>query len=96
MTVSCHPPNQLLQLLNAADFDLLRPYLATFEMVSKSVVGDSVPRGCGGKRALSQADGPATSRSCSRMHSNRCSAGQLVSIANISCREDDGIHPRTT
>ncbi|MEY9592771.1 hypothetical protein [Bradyrhizobium sp. BRP23] len=40
MTVSGRPPNQLLQLLDAADFDLLRPHLATVEMVSKSVVGE--------------------------------------------------------
>lgn len=40
MTVSGPSPNQLLQLLDAADFVLLRPYLATVEMVSKSVVGE--------------------------------------------------------
>ncbi|WP_025032791.1 Crp/Fnr family transcriptional regulator [Bradyrhizobium sp. DOA9] len=40
MIVSGPPPNQLLQLLDAADFDLLRPHLATVEMVSKSVVGE--------------------------------------------------------
>ncbi len=33
------PPNQLLQLLAPA-FDLLRPQLATVEMVRKSVVGE--------------------------------------------------------
>ncbi|WP_249139769.1 hypothetical protein [Bradyrhizobium japonicum] len=38
MTASGHPPNHLLQLLDAADFDLLRPHLATVEMVRKSVL----------------------------------------------------------
>ena len=41
MTVSGHPPNQLLQMLNAADFDLLRPHLATVEMVRESVLGEA-------------------------------------------------------
>lgn len=41
MTASGHPPNQLLQLLDAADFDLLHPHLATVEMVRKSVLGEA-------------------------------------------------------
>lgn len=41
MTASGRPPNQLLQLLDAADFDLLRPHLATVEMVRKSVLGEA-------------------------------------------------------
>ncbi|WP_298244218.1 Crp/Fnr family transcriptional regulator [uncultured Bradyrhizobium sp.] len=41
MTASARPPNQLLQLLDAADFDLLRPHLATVEMVRKSVLGEA-------------------------------------------------------
>lgn len=41
MTASGHPPNQLLQLLDAADFDLLRPHLATVEMVRKSALGEA-------------------------------------------------------
>ena len=40
MTASARPPNQLLQLLDTADFDLLRPHLATVEMVRKSVLGE--------------------------------------------------------
>ncbi|WP_027577333.1 hypothetical protein [Bradyrhizobium sp. WSM1743] len=38
MNASSHPPNQLLQLLDAPDFDLLRPRLATVKMVRKSVL----------------------------------------------------------
>ena len=41
MTTSGRPPNQLLQLLDALDFDLLRPHLATVEMVKKSVLGEA-------------------------------------------------------
>ncbi len=41
MIASAHPPNQLLQKLDAADFDLLRPHLATVEMVRESVLGET-------------------------------------------------------
>ncbi|MGX1318516.1 CRP-like cAMP-binding protein [Bradyrhizobium sp. USDA 377] len=41
MTASGRPPNQLLQMLDAADFDRLRPYLATVEMVRASVLGEA-------------------------------------------------------
>lgn len=41
MTASGRPPNQLLQMLDAADFDLLRPYLATVEMVRESVLAEA-------------------------------------------------------
>ncbi len=41
MTVSRPPPNQLLQLLDAADLDRLRPHLATIELVRKSVLGEA-------------------------------------------------------
>lgn len=41
MTANGYPPNRLLQLLGAADFDLLRPHLATVEMVRKSVLGEA-------------------------------------------------------
>ncbi|MBP1097566.1 CRP-like cAMP-binding protein [Bradyrhizobium diazoefficiens] len=41
MTTSGFPPNQLLQMLDAADFDLLRPHLATVEMVRESVLGEA-------------------------------------------------------
>ncbi|WP_128928997.1 Crp/Fnr family transcriptional regulator [Bradyrhizobium guangxiense] len=41
MTASGRPPNQLLQLLDAADFDLLRPHLLTVEMVRKSVLAEA-------------------------------------------------------
>lgn len=41
MTASGRPPNQLLQVLDAADFDLLRPYLATVEMVRESVLAEA-------------------------------------------------------
>ena len=33
------PPNQLLQTLDAADFELLQPHLATVEMVRETVLG---------------------------------------------------------
>ncbi|WP_426612732.1 Crp/Fnr family transcriptional regulator [Bradyrhizobium sp. McL0616] len=39
MTASGPPPNQLLQMLDAADFDLLRPHLTTVEMVRETVLG---------------------------------------------------------
>ncbi|WP_439395807.1 Crp/Fnr family transcriptional regulator [Bradyrhizobium sp. PMVTL-01] len=39
MTASGRPPNQLLQMLDAADLDRLRPHLATVEMVRQSVLG---------------------------------------------------------
>ncbi|TWB07486.1 Crp/Fnr family transcriptional regulator [Bradyrhizobium stylosanthis] len=41
MTTSGRPSNQLLQMLDAADFDLLRPHLATVEMVRQSVLGEA-------------------------------------------------------
>lgn len=41
MTASGRPPNQLLQMLDAADFELLRPHLATVEMVRQSVLGEA-------------------------------------------------------
>lgn len=41
MTASGRLPNQLLQMLDAADFDLLRPYLATVEMVRESVLAEA-------------------------------------------------------
>lgn len=41
MTASGPRPNQLLQMLAAADFDLLRPHLATVEMVRESVLGQA-------------------------------------------------------
>src|SRR5689334_7809942 len=41
MTASGRPPNQLLQMLDAAEFDLLRPHLATVEMVRESVLGEA-------------------------------------------------------
>ncbi|MBR0949651.1 Crp/Fnr family transcriptional regulator [Bradyrhizobium canariense] len=41
MTANGHPPNQLLQMLDAADLNLLRPHLATVEMVRESVLGEA-------------------------------------------------------
>lgn len=41
MTASRHLPNQLLQMLDAAEFDLLRPHLATVEMVRETVLGEA-------------------------------------------------------
>ncbi|MCK1389627.1 Crp/Fnr family transcriptional regulator [Bradyrhizobium sp. 1] len=41
MTASGHPSNQLLRMLDAADLDLLRPHLATVEMVRESVLGEA-------------------------------------------------------
>jgi CRP-like cAMP-binding protein len=41
MTASGHPPNLLLQMLDATDFNLLRPHLATVEMVRATVLGEA-------------------------------------------------------
>jgi CRP-like cAMP-binding protein len=41
MTPSIHPPNQLLQMLEAAELELLRPHLATVEMVRESVLDEA-------------------------------------------------------
>jgi CRP-like cAMP-binding protein len=41
MTPSVHPPNQLLQMLEAAELELLRPHLATVEMVRESVLDEA-------------------------------------------------------
>lgn len=41
MTARGPPPNQLLQMLDAADFDLLRPHLMTIELVRKAVLGEA-------------------------------------------------------
>lgn len=38
MTTSGHPPKRLLQLLDAANFQLLCPHFATVEMVRKSAL----------------------------------------------------------
>jgi CRP-like cAMP-binding protein len=39
MTANGRPPNQLLQMLDAADFAWLEPYLVTVEMVRETVLG---------------------------------------------------------
>jgi CRP-like cAMP-binding protein len=41
MTASSKPLNQVLQALDATDFDLLRPHLATIEMVRETVLGEA-------------------------------------------------------
>ncbi|WP_298872616.1 Crp/Fnr family transcriptional regulator [uncultured Bradyrhizobium sp.] len=41
MIASGRPPNQLLQMLDAADFDLLRPYLVTTELVRETVLSET-------------------------------------------------------
>lgn len=41
MTASGPPPNQLLQMLDAADFDLLRPQLVPVEMVRETVLREA-------------------------------------------------------
>ncbi|MBR0833199.1 Crp/Fnr family transcriptional regulator [Bradyrhizobium manausense] len=41
MTASGPPPNRLLQMLDAADFDLLRPHLVTIELVRETVLGET-------------------------------------------------------
>ncbi|MGY8638414.1 Crp/Fnr family transcriptional regulator [Bradyrhizobium sp. 14AA] len=41
MTMSRHQPNELLQMLDAVDYDLLRPHLATVEMVRESVLAEA-------------------------------------------------------
>ncbi|MBW7965529.1 Crp/Fnr family transcriptional regulator [Bradyrhizobium sp. BR 10261] len=41
MTASGRPPNQLLQMLDAADFELLRPHLVTIELVKATVLSEA-------------------------------------------------------
>jgi len=41
MNANGPPPNQLLRMLDAKDFDRLRPYLATVEMVRESVLAEA-------------------------------------------------------
>ncbi|QAU49952.1 Crp/Fnr family transcriptional regulator [Bradyrhizobium guangzhouense] len=41
MIASGRPPNQLLQSLDAADFDLLRPHLITVELVRETVLSEA-------------------------------------------------------
>src|SRR5581483_10096089 len=41
MTASGRPPNQLLQTLDAAVFDLLRPHLVGIELVRKTVLSEA-------------------------------------------------------
>ncbi|WP_027533371.1 hypothetical protein [Bradyrhizobium sp. WSM3983] len=41
MIASGPPPNQLLRMLDAADFDLLRPHLITIELVRETVLGEA-------------------------------------------------------
>jgi CRP-like cAMP-binding protein len=41
MIATGHSSNQLLQMLDAADFDLLRPHLTTVQMVRETVLGEA-------------------------------------------------------
>ena len=41
MTASGLPPNRLLQMLDAADFDLVRPHLVTIGLVRETVLGEA-------------------------------------------------------
>ena len=41
MTASGPPPNLLLRMLEAADFELLRPYLVTIELVRQTVLSEA-------------------------------------------------------
>lgn len=41
MIASGPPPNRLLQMLDAADLDLLRPHLITIELVRETVLGEA-------------------------------------------------------
>lgn len=41
MIASGPPPNRLLQMFAAADFDLLRAYLITLELVREAVLGEA-------------------------------------------------------
>ncbi|MCP3379280.1 Crp/Fnr family transcriptional regulator [Bradyrhizobium sp. CCGUVB4N] len=41
MIASGPPPNRLLQMLDAADMDLLRPHLITIELVRETVLGEA-------------------------------------------------------
>lgn len=41
MIASGPPPNQLLRMLDAVNFDLLRPHLITIELVRETVLGEA-------------------------------------------------------
>lgn len=41
MIASAPPPNRSLQMLDAGDFDLLRPHLITIELVREAVLGEA-------------------------------------------------------
>ena len=41
MTASGPPPNRLLQMLDVADFDLVRPHLVTIELVRETVLSEA-------------------------------------------------------
>ncbi|QAU42470.1 Crp/Fnr family transcriptional regulator [Bradyrhizobium guangdongense] len=41
MTASGRPPNRLVQMLDAADFDLMRPHLVAIELVRETVLGET-------------------------------------------------------
>lgn len=87
MIASGPPPNRLLQVLDAADFD--RPYLITIELVREAVLGEA------GRDT-------STFRTMCRlhagMHGNRHQATGAAAVTNepiakISRREHDGTYP---
>jgi hypothetical protein len=49
------PPNRLLQMLHAADFDLLRPHPIEIELVRETVLGESGRGATPGSPALTPA-----------------------------------------
>ncbi|WP_244642725.1 hypothetical protein [Bradyrhizobium symbiodeficiens] len=89
MIASGCPSNQALQMLDAADLDLLRPHLATVEMVRSSVLSEAgaalnyvyFPHGGSVSITVGLSEGQMIEVAV---------LGQLVPIANISRREHDG------
>ena len=89
MIASGCPSNQALQMLDAADLDLLRPHLATVEMVRKSVLSEAgaalkyvyFPHGGSASITVGLSEGQMI---------EVATLGQLVPIANISRRKHDG------
>ena len=89
MIASGRPSNRLLQMLDAADLDLLRPHLATVEMVRKSVLSEAgaalkyvyFPHGGFVSITVGLSEGQMIEVAV---------LGQLVPIANISRHEHDG------
>jgi hypothetical protein len=98
MIASGPPPNQLLRMLDAADFDLLRPHRITIELVRKTVLGEA---GVALRHVVDiphDGDDVSATIACMPVHAKRHQAVEVAAvtnepIANISRREHDGTYP---